>query len=160
MGTGKTEVGRALSQMLGMKLVDVDTEIEKSQGMSITEIFSRHGEAHFREIETGMIREISREKHIIISTGGGAVLREENMAALRESGIIFCLEASAETIFERTRQTGDRPLLRVDDPLAKIRELMEYRRPFYARAGTVIVTDDKTPLEVAGEIADIYRAES
>jgi len=152
MGTGKTEVGRALSQMLGMRLVDVDSEIERSQGMSINDIFSRYGESRFREIEAAMIREIAREKPLIISTGGGAVLKEENMNALRETGIIFCLEASPESIFERTRQSSDRPLLRVDDPLAKIRELLEFRRPFYERAGTMVVTDGKTPLEVAGEI--------
>ena len=79
MGTGKTEVGRELSRLLNMKLVDVDTEIEKSRQMTINEIFKQFGELRFREIETEMIRKLSERKDVIISTGGGAVLRQENV---------------------------------------------------------------------------------
>lgn len=157
MGSGKTEVGRALSQMLGMSLVDADAEIEKSEGMKISDIFSEFGEPRFREIETAMIRKLAKLQHAIISTGGGAVLREENMDALRDTGIVFCLDAAPETVYERTRHSDERPLLRVGDPLKKIRELMDFRRPFYERAGIMISTDGKTPLQVAGEIAEIYR---
>ncbi|MBI5639022.1 MAG: shikimate kinase [Nitrospirae bacterium] len=157
MGTGKTAVGRELARIFGMKVVDIDAEIEKEQGMRISDIFSRFGERHFRDIETEMIRRISKGENIIISTGGGAVLREENMQALRENGIVFCLDAGPETILQRTGKSDDRPLLKVDNPMAKIKELLDFRMPFYERAGAMIGTEGKTPVEVAEEIAEIYR---
>lgn len=157
MGTGKTTIGRALAKKLQMRLVDIDEEIEKEQKMSINDIFSRHGEPHFRDIETAMIQELSRDNNIIISTGGGAVLRDENMEALKENGIIFCLNATAETILERTGRSQDRPLLKVENPKEKITELLAYRRPFYERAGIMIETDGKTPLEVVQEIMEIVK---
>lgn len=157
MGTGKTEVAKELARMLQMRLVDVDAEIEKDQRMTINEIFSNCGEPRFREIETAMIRRIAQEGNSIISTGGGAVLKEENMEALRENGEVFCLWAGPETILRRTSGSGDRPLLKGADPLARIRELLDYRRPFYERAGRMIDTEGKTPLQVAEEIVEIYR---
>ena len=104
-----------------------------------------------------MIKKLARAENTVISTGGGAVLREENMAALRETGIIFCLFADPETIIARTAGSNDRPLLNVEDPLARIRELLSLRMPFYERAGTMIDTNGKTPLEVAKEIVEIFR---
>jgi shikimate kinase len=157
MGTGKTEVAKELARLLQMKLVDVDSEIEKAERITINEIFSTRGEPAFREIETAMIREVARAGNSIISTGGGAVLREENMEALRESGEVFCLWAGPETILRRTSGSEDRPLLKVADPLARIRELLDYRKPFYERAGRMIDTEGKTPLKVAEEIMEIYR---
>jgi shikimate kinase len=157
MGTGKTEVGKELSRILAMRLVDVDSEIEKGEGMKINDIFSRFGEEYFRDIETEMIKKISRERNLIISTGGGAVLREENMEALRENGIVFCLNAKPETILKRTSLSGNRPLLKVDNPRGKVEELLGYRRPFYEKAGIMIDTEEKTPLQIAEEIAEVYR---
>ena len=157
MGTGKTAVGKELSGMLGVKLIDIDTEIEISQNMTINDIFKNFGEQCFREIETEMIKKFSKKNNIIISTGGGAVLKDENMTAMRENGIIFCLNASADTILERTKSSGDRPLLKVENPMAKINELLIYRRPFYEKAGIMIDTDGKTPLQIAGEIAGIVK---
>ena len=157
MGTGKTTIGQALAQMLHMKLVDVDEEIESAQGMRINDIFKTHGEQHFRDMETAMIKKTSQEENLIISTGGGAVLRDENMAALKEKGIIFCLSASAETIMKRTGISQDRPLLKVEDPMKKISELLAFRRPFYEKAGIMIETDGKSPLQVADEIVEIVK---
>jgi shikimate kinase len=157
MGTGKTAVGRELSRLLSMQLVDIDAEIESTRKMTINEIFKRFGEKCFRDIETETIRKYASGRNLIISTGGGAVLREENMEALRENGIVFCLDACAETILERTGRSDDRPLLRTEDPMAKIKELLSFRRPFYEKAGTLIATDGKTPLQIAGEIAEIVR---
>lgn len=157
MGTGKTAVGRELSRLLNMRLVDVDSEIEESREMKITDIFRDFGEPHFRDIETEMIRKLARTENTVISTGGGAVLREENMETLREKGVIFCLWADPETIISRTKGSKDRPLLNVEDPLAKINELLRFRMPFYEKAGIMIDTSGKTPLEVAEEIADIFR---
>ena len=154
MGTGKTAVGRELSRLLNMRLVDVDTEIEKSRQMTINEIFKQFGELRFREIETEMIRKLSERKDVIISTGGGAVLRQENVDVLREQGIIVCLMATPETILKRTSHSSHRPLLQVEDPFGKIKELLDFRRPFYEKADIMIDTDGKTPREIAEEIID------
>ena len=152
MGTGKTAVGKELSTLLDLKLVDVDTEIEKSEQITINEIFKRLGEPRFREIETEMIKKIASKQNLIISTGGGAVLKQENMDVLRETGVIVCLMATPETILERTSSSDDRPLLNVENPFAKITELLNFRTPFYEKADIMIDTENKTPLEIAEEI--------
>jgi len=157
MGAGKTTIGKELAKMLHMKLVDVDEEIEISQKMTINDIFKMSGEPCFRDIETAMIKKLSHNKNCIISTGGGAVLRDENMEALKENGVVFCLAASAETILERTGNNQDRPLLKVENPKKKIEELLAYRRPFYEKAGIMIETDGKTPLQIAEEIMELYK---
>jgi shikimate kinase len=157
MGTGKTTIGKALAQMLHMKFVDVDEEIESAQGTTINDIFRTCGEQRFRDIETEMIKKLSQEGNLIISTGGGAVLRDENMQALKEKGTIFCLNASVETILKRIADNQDRPLLKVEDPKNKISELLAYRRPFYEKAGIVIDTDGKSPLLIAEEIMEIAK---
>ncbi len=154
MGTGKTAVGRELSRLLNMKLIDVDTEIEKSEKMTINEIFERFGEARFRDIETDMVKKVAQNKNVIISTGGGVVLRAENMESLKKKGVIVCLTASPEKIFERISNNADRPLLRVEDPLKKIKELLTFREPFYKKAEITINTDDKNPLQIAEEIIE------
>lgn len=160
MGTGKTAVGRALSHILGMKLIDIDAEIEKASGKTIPDIFRESGEAGFRELETEIIRKHAAAGGHIISTGGGAVLKEENMEALRKNGVIFCLSAEPGTILKRLSGNDDRPLLNADDRLLKIIELMEHRKPFYEKAGIMIDTEKKTPMQVAGEIAGIYHDET
>ncbi len=152
MGTGKTEVGRELAHILDWKLIDLDDEIVKAKGMSISEIFSAFGEPVFRDIETEMIREISMNQCIIISTGGGAVLRKENIDMLRKNGVIVNLSAAPETVLQRTRGNDERPLLRVENPLGRIRELLEVRWPFYKNADLLIDTESKTPLQIAEEI--------
>ncbi len=154
MGTGKTEVGRALSRILGWRLIDVDDEIVKAHNMSINEIFSTLGEPAFRDMETEMLRKVSQNKNVIISTGGGAVLKQENMDILREKGMIICLDAMPETILKRTSRNCERPLLKVEDPLRKIKELLEFRRPFYEKADATINTEGKPPVRIAEEILE------
>jgi shikimate kinase len=154
MGTGKTEVGRELSAILGWRLIDVDDEIVKAQKMSINEIFSRFGESAFRDMETEMIRKVSQKKNVIISTGGGAVLRQENREFLRETGAVVCLTALPETILERTSRNRERPLLQVENPLQRIHDLLEARRPFYEKADIMIDTEGKSPFHIAGEILE------
>ena len=152
MGTGKTAVGKILSQKLGFILIDADAEIEREQKTTIADIFNRLGEAAFRDMESAMIKRLSGLKKAVLSTGGGAVLRAENMDALRSNWIIVCLEATPETILSRTSTSKDRPLLQVADPLQKIRELYDLRRPYYEKADIIINTDDMGPLQVAEEI--------
>lgn len=119
MGTGKTTVGKILAKELGLKLVDVDEEIESETGMTICDIFKEHGELSFRDKETQMAKKISNGAGLVISTGGGIVLREENIACLRQNGLIVCLMAAPETILERTKDNTDRPLLKVENPFEK-----------------------------------------
>ncbi|RJQ40489.1 MAG: shikimate kinase [Nitrospiraceae bacterium] len=157
MGTGKSEVGKELSRVLGWQVIDIDTEIEKSQNMKITEIFKQFGEPRFRDLETEMIKNLSKNKNVIISTGGGAVLRQENMDALRESGVIICLTAAPETILKRTSNNNDRPLLQAENPLKKIKELLEFRMPYYQKADIIVDTENKKPFEVAEEIIEIWK---
>lgn len=154
MGTGKTEVGRVLSRKLGYVLVDADTEIEKEHHMTITAIFKQYGEPKFREIESNVIKRLSEIKNAVISTGGGAVLRQDNMDNLRKNGVIVCLTASAETILKRTGNNNDRPLLQVETPLHKIKELLEFRKPYYEKADIIINTEDKNPFQLAEEIIE------
>ncbi len=157
MGTGKTEVGRELAKMTGFGFVDVDAEIEKSESMTVNQIFLTLGEKRFRDAETDMIEKISRQRNLVISTGGGAVMRRQNRDALRETGIIVCLTATPETILRRTSGTDERPLLQVENPLEKIRELLTQRMPFYEQADIVIDTEGKNPRQIAEEVAEKVR---
>jgi len=154
MGTGKTEVGRILSKKLGYSLVDSDSLIEKEQKMTIAEIFEHFGEPAFRDMECDSIKRIADKERLVLATGGGVPLREENMSHLRRKGVIVCLTASSETILQRTVTDNHRPLLQVKDPLKKINDLIETRKPYYERADVIINTEGKTPLEVAEEIID------
>lgn len=154
MGTGKTSIATELSSMIGLQIVDMDTEIEKEQGITINEIFSQFGEPRFRDIETEMAQKVGRMNGKIISTGGGVVLRRENIDLLRENGFIVCLTASPQTVLKRTSSSDERPLLKVEDPLKKIQELLDHRMPFYKNADVMIDTENKTPRQVAEEIIE------
>lgn len=155
MGTGKSAVARALGRLTGYRVVDLDEEVESEAGMSISEIFSSKGEPAFRDMETAALKRIAAGHCQVISTGGGVVLRKENMEALRDGGgVIVNLTALPQTVYARTKETGNRPLLEVEDPLGRIRELMEERRPYYEDADEVIDTEDKSPMEIAGEVLE------
>jgi len=157
MGTGKTSVGKALAKKLGLKFIDVDEVIEKTTGMKISEIFSRFGESRFRDIETEVIKLITQKNGQVIATGGGVVLREENIKRLKEKGVIFCLKASENVIFERVKQCKDRPLLQVENLEERIRELLHSRMPLYEKADFSVDTSGLTPEEVAEKIIEEYK---
>lgn len=152
MGTGKTTVGRILAERLGYTFVDIDSVIEKEQGVTISHIFSELGEAYFRMLERDKIKELCRGEGLVISAGGGAVLDTRNVDDLRVSGPVVCLSAKPEEILKRVGGTDTRPLLQVPDPLAKIIEMLEARAPFYARADCTIDTSGLSPQEIAGII--------
>lgn len=154
MGTGKSAVGRILSKELTYAFIDSDCEIEKEQKMSITEIFKNYGEAKFRDIESDIIKRLSEMEGVVISTGGGVVLRESNIENLRKKGVIVCLTASAETILKRVKQSNDRPLLQVDNPLQRIKELLTSREQCYRNADITISTEGKSSKEIASEILE------
>jgi shikimate kinase len=154
MGIGKSTVSRDLARMTGLRAVELDDEVERAAGMSIKEIFEKHGEVRFRDMETEQIRRVSGGTGQVISTGGGAVMREENMEALRAGGVVVCLWAEVETILERTGRNSDRPLLNVEDPEAKVRELLSLREPYYKKADIIVHIEGKSPREVAEEILE------
>ena len=154
MGTGKSVVGRILSEKLSYTFIDSDSLIEEEQQESITEIFKKYGEAAFRDIEAEIISRLSALEKAVISTGGGAVLRKSNIENLRKKGVIVCLTAKAETILSRVENSDERPLLQTDNQLEKIRELLIIREPYYKNADLSIETDGKNPEEIAAEILE------
>ncbi|MEN2994504.1 MAG: shikimate kinase [Thermodesulfovibrio sp.] len=158
MGTGKSTVGKIISKKLNFTYTDIDELIEKTMGMKISEIFEKFGEERFRDIETEMVKIVTKKHNQVISTGGGVVLREENILNLKNSGLLFCLKANAEKIFERIKNCKNRPLLMVENPKDKIKELMDKRKPLYEKADFIIDTDDLSAEEVAEKIIKYYES--
>lgn len=130
-GSGKSTVGRQLARRLGLPFVDVDQAIEARIGCSIRTYFEREGEQAFRDLEAAVIEEISLAPTTVISTGGGAVLRPENRQCMRQRGHVVYLRSSPEELYRRVRHDRNRPLLQVDDPMARLRELHAQRHPLY-----------------------------
>lgn len=158
MGTGKSAVGKELAKQLKVRFVSTDDIIEEKEKRTIAKIFEKSGEPYFRKIEKEVIKEAVALDDVVIAAGGGAVLDEENMANLKKRGTIFCLTATPETIYKRTKNYKHRPLLNVADPIAKIKELMEKRSSFYARADHQVDTCQKSVKEVAEEIKQVLNA--
>jgi shikimate kinase len=152
MGTGKTTAGKLLADDLKMKFVEMDSIIEEREEMSIRKIFEERGEVYFRRLERGLVRELSSEEGLIISTGGGVVLNQENITDFEKNGINICLNAEPEEIYKRVKNEKHRPLLDVEDPPSKIKELLEYRKQFYGKIKIQIDTTGKNVKEVVEEI--------
>lgn len=155
MGTGKTTIATQLARLLKMRYVSTDDLIEKREKRTINEIFTTDGEDYFRDVESGIIRELCGMEGQVIDAGGGAVIREENIANMRSGGTIICLTADEDTVMSRTKKYKHRPLLNVEDPKAKIRSLMAKRAPFYAKADHTIDTGKLTIRQVVEKIKDI-----
>lgn len=132
-GCGKSTVGRHLARQLGLRFADSDSEIEQRVGMPIRQFFDERGEAAFRDLEQQVIDDLTRERGLLVATGGGAVLRAANRDALRQRGTAFYLRTSPDELFRRLRHDKRRPLLQVGDPLKKLRELYRERDPLYRR---------------------------
>jgi len=141
-----------------MGYLDIDDLIEKEAGMSIEELFSRFGEEYFRDLESQLARKVSEYENKVIATGGGIILRKENLDNLRRGGVLICLAARPEVILERTKKEHHRPLLRVNYPLTTIKELLAYRAPFYAQADYSLDTSDLTIRQVVEKVIKLYRA--
>jgi shikimate kinase len=158
MGTGKSSVGRKCAAVLGFPYHDTDLWIARRARMSIPQIFETEGERLFRAREREAILQVSRRSAIVVSTGGGAVLDPENAARLRETGVVVLLTATAESILERTSHTGHRPLLKAEDPHARIVQLLREREAAYCDAAHASVdTTGRTADDVAVEVIAIYR---
>ena len=141
-GSGKSTVGRQLARKLGVGFVDTDQVIELRIGCSIRDFFEREGEAAFRDIEAQVLDDMTRTACGVMATGGGAVLRDANRALLRERTQVIYLRVQPEEIYRRLRHDSQRPLLQVDDPKGRIKELFQERDPIYqASAHFVIETN-------------------
>lgn len=151
MGAGKTSVGVKISELTGRRWVDTDEMIAVRYG-KIADLFEFYGEAYFRMLETEAVRELSAEDHLVVSTGGGLVLKEENARLLKTNGKLIFLRAKLETLIERVK--GDeRPLLRGHDLEARLRRLIDGRTPVYTSVADAIVdTDGKSIEQVAEEV--------
>lgn len=157
MGTGKSVVGKRIARQLNMEFVSTDNVIEEREERPIAKIFEESGEPYFRNVEKEVIKEISALNNVVIAAGGGAVLNEKNILNLRKNGILICLNARPEVIYERTKAHRHRPLLNVDNPVEKIKGLLNSRAPFYKKADYQIDTSDKSVEEIVKMIAEIIK---
>lgn len=160
MGVGKSTISKQLKEMTNWKEIDTDKLIVAKKKMGIPEIFEKFGERYFRNLETNILRDLSKEKNMIISCGGGVILKEENQKIMKDSGTVVLLSATAETIYEHVKKGKDRPLLNGNMNIPYIEKLMKERQPFYDKAKDIeLITDDKNPQELAEEIIDLLGIE-
>tara|TARA_B100000929_G_scaffold34966_1_gene25194 strand:- start:1827 stop:2363 length:537 start_codon:yes stop_codon:yes gene_type:complete len=158
-GSGKSTVGKALSFLTGKEFVDIDLMIEEIEQKPIPDIFNCEGEEYFRAVETDCLKKISNRTNLIVSTGGGLPVDPVNVEAMENSGCIIWLKASPETILERlniqNENTGidnDRPMLISEEPLERIKKLLDSRKDAYKRSHAIVETDRKNVEVVAEEI--------
>ena len=155
MGVGKTTVGRALAEHLGIDFYDSDQEIEVSTGADIPWIFDVEGESGFRSREIRMIDQLSKKKNIVLATGGGAVLSRDNRQRLKKRGVVVYLCASIKQQVMRTSREKNRPLLQTSSLEKRIRELMEIRDPLYREVADIVVdTKRSNPKSVSRDIGE------
>ena len=160
MGAGKSTIGKLLASILGLPFSDSDRVIEQKTGADIPWIFDVEGESGFRQRETSVLDELLQADPMVVATGGGIVMKDENRNLLKGDGVVVYLTASVDQLVERTHKDKKRPLLQVDDPEAKIRELIALRDPLYREVADIIVqTDRRSPRAVAQEIADRYQSQ-
>ncbi len=148
MGAGKTSVGRLLAKRLGKHFLDCDHEIEARTGVRVPVIFEIEGEEGFRLREAQTLAELTQATDIVLATGGGAVLRPENRAALASRGFVIYLRAQPRDLWQRTRHDKNRPLLQTEDPLGRLQELYEIRDPLYREVADLVVDTGRQSLAV------------
>jgi len=150
MGAGKSTIGQRLAKALGKEFVDSDHEIEERNGVSISTIFDIEGEDGFRKREAACITELSCREGLVLATGGGSVLIEENRKQLSANGLVIYLRASAEQLHKRTKGNKSRPLLlQSKDPKAKLQQLLDERDPLYRKIADIVVETDNRPIQQA-----------
>lgn len=160
MGTGKSTVGWRLAQKLHMEFIDMDKEIERITGLAVRDLFRRYGEVRFRSEERVLVAKLAQRENMVIATGGGVVLQEENINALSGSGTMVRLEASPEEILNRVnRKKGSRPLIRRDMNAEDIAEILKNREPLYACARYRVTTSGKDVEQVVNEIVELLKRE-
>lgn len=146
MGAGKSTVSAKLSELLAMEIMEMDAYIQKKEGMSIKDIFATNGEEYFRNCESNTLIELRERKHMVVSCGGGVPLREKNVELMKNSGYVVWLTATPEAIYERVKDSTERPLLNGNMNVPFIQNLMESRREKYERAADIVI--DTTGKEI------------
>jgi shikimate kinase len=153
MGVGKSSIGRRLGARLGVPFVDADTEIEKAAGMSIADIFARHGEADFRSGEARVIARLLESGPQVLATGGGAVMNADTRAAIKTKGVSIWLSADLDVLMRRiNKRKNDRPMLQTADPAATLRQLLTEREPVYALADITVQSREVPHDAIVGEM--------
>jgi shikimate kinase len=160
MGTGKSTVGRGVARRIGFRLLDSDHEIERMQGRAIPEIFAQDGEPVFRVMERQFIETGHPAERTIVACGGGLVVQPGMLALLQSKGVVVCLHASLETVLERTQRHRNRPLLEVEDPMARIRQLYAQREAIYKRSGSLVLTDGRPLNDIVAHVTRVWRREA
>lgn len=160
MGTGKSSIGREVSRVLKYRFIDADRWIEKQEGMKIPQIFAEKGEEWFRQCERQFIEEGHPSQGCVVACGGGLIVPSGMKELVECRGILVALFASPETVLARTSRNKNRPLLNVEDPGARIRELMEKREPVYRRVDLAVSTDGRSFGDVRDAVLRIYRSHS
>ncbi len=151
MGSGKTSVSKQLADMTKIQRIEMDQIITDRERMSVAEIFAKKGEAYFRTQETELLKELAKIAPKIVSCGGGVAMNAENVEEMRRAGKIICLTASPEVIYERVKDSTERPLLNGNMNVEYIAKLMEARRPFYEKAASVIIDTSNLGIEQVAE---------
>ena len=153
MGSGKTTVGKLLAKTLAWEWADTDEYIVERYG-DISELFAQKGDAYFREIETETVKMLAQKDRLVLSTGGGVVLRAENISLLKDNGIVVYLRAKKQTLVERLQGDNTRPLLQKEGSLDdEIERLLQEREELYEDSADVVLdVDGKTPEEITKEI--------
>lgn len=153
MGAGKTTVSACLGNLLAMEVMEMDAYIQKKEGMSIKDIFAVHGEEYFRNCESNTLISLQEKRHMVVSCGGGVPLREKNVALMKKSGYVVWLTATPEAIFDRVKDSTERPLLNGNMRVDFIRDLMESRREKYEAAADICIdTTEKDIVEICEEL--------
>jgi len=158
MGAGKSTVGKFLADKLMYDFLDTDTLIEQEQNMSVSLIFKQYGEEYFRKLENELVLKLRKNTDTVISTGGGLVQNEDNLAKLAEGSLIVYLEASSNILYKRIKSDDSRPLLQNDNPLDKLNELLNKREKNYKLANLIVNTENKSIEDIADEILKEYYA--
>jgi shikimate kinase len=156
MATGKSKIGPILAERLGRKFIDTDDLIVQAAGKTIPDLFDQDGEAAFRVFEHECVAKAATGEDAVIALGGGAVTQEDNWVTIRETGLCVCLQASAETIFERVSRNAERPLLvglTDEERMGKIRSMLEERGKYYRRADVFITSSESATPEETADLA-------
>ena len=157
MGTGKSTVGKELARLMGRKFVDTDQALEQRLGLSVTEIFTRHGEQFFRQQEKELALELSGQLNRIVATGGGTLLDPDVRRAFTATGLIICLFTQREQLVQRLERSDKRPVLRGENVARKVDELLARRKEIYDTISIRVDTTSLTPTEAARKIHDLLK---
>lgn len=155
MGCGKSTVASHLLKEYGMDIIEMDQELVERVGMTIPEMFETYGEEYFRNEETKLLTECGQKSNIVVSCGGGAVLRKQNMNIMKSSGFVVWLTANPSTILERVGKDENRPLLKGNKNISSVQKMLEKRIPCYEKAADILVeTDGRTVEDICKEIIE------